>query len=94
MTLFLFIDAVTFLTEATALVASMEDTPLIVNHIYTIVEVILLIVDCLRGQNVTYLALFKLSYLALNIGADKHPSEYSCMNEIICMNKICMIFRS
>jgi len=54
--IFIFIDAV-FFTEATpsevASVASMEDTPLIVDHIYIIVEVILLIVDCVRGQNVT-----------------------------------------
>jgi hypothetical protein len=57
--IFFSIDAV-FLTEATpsevASVASMEDTPLIVDHIYIIVEVIFLIVDCERGQNVTSLA--------------------------------------
>jgi len=38
--------AVTFFTEATASVASMEDTVLIIDHIYIIVEVISLIVDC------------------------------------------------
>jgi hypothetical protein len=42
-----------FFTDAPASVASMEDMPLIVDHIYIIVEVILLIVDCGRGQNVT-----------------------------------------
>jgi hypothetical protein len=56
---FSFIDAV-FFTEATssvvASVGSMEDTPLIVDHIYIIVEVIFLIVDCERGQNVASLA--------------------------------------
>ena len=54
-----FIDAV-FFTEAipseVASVASMEDTPLIVDHIYIIVEVIFLLVDCGRGQNSTSLA--------------------------------------
>jgi hypothetical protein len=49
-----------FFTEATssvvASVGSMEDTPLIVDHIYIIVEVIFLIVDCERGQNVASLA--------------------------------------
>jgi hypothetical protein len=45
-----------FFTEAATSVASMKDTPLIVDHIYIIIEVILLIVDCGRGQNVTHLA--------------------------------------
>ena len=49
-----------FFTEATssvvAPVGSMEDTPLIVDHIYIIVEVIFLIVDCERGQKVASLA--------------------------------------
>ena len=45
-----------FFPEATTSVASMKDTPLIVDHIYIIIEVILLIVDCGRGQNVTHLA--------------------------------------
>jgi uncharacterized membrane protein (UPF0127 family) len=42
-----------FFPEATTSVTSMKDTPLIVDHIYIIVEVIFLIVDCGRGQNVT-----------------------------------------
>ena len=37
-----------FFTEATTSVAPMKDTPLNVDHIYIIVEVILLIVDCGR----------------------------------------------
>jgi hypothetical protein len=45
--------AVICFTEATSLIASMEDTPLIVVPICIIVEEILLIVDCGRGQNVT-----------------------------------------
>ena len=48
--------SVIIFTEATSLVASMEDTPLIVDHLYIIVEEIVLIVDCGRGQNVTELA--------------------------------------
>jgi hypothetical protein len=45
--------AVICFTEATSLIASMEDTPLIVVPICIIVEEISLIVDCGRGQNVT-----------------------------------------
>ena len=45
--------AVIFFPEATTSVAPMKHTSLIVDHIYIILEVILLIVDCGRGQNVT-----------------------------------------